>query len=152
MHAMNVSRSVTTILLADDDPNDCLFAQEAFQAGRQFNELRFVHDGDALLDYLFQRGPYAAAVTAPRPGLILLDLNMPCMDGTEALAQIKASSELRRIPVVVWTTSRSETDIRRCYDLGANSFIIKPLTFSGLVDVLDDLVHYWFELVHLPAA
>jgi CheY-like chemotaxis protein len=141
-----------TILLADDDLDDCQLTEDALRESRLSNELRVVHDGEALLDYLFQRGPYAAAGTAPRPGLILLDLNMPCMDGTEALAQIKASSELRRIPVVVWTTSRSETDIRRCYDLGANSFIIKPLTFSGLVDVLDDLVHYWFELVHLPAA
>jgi CheY-like chemotaxis protein len=140
-----------TILLADDDLDDCQLTEDALRESRLSNELRVVHDGEALLDYLFQRGPYAAAGTAPCPGLILLDLNMPRMDGREALALIKANPELRHIPVLVLTTSRSEEDIYRSYDLGASSYISKPVTFSGLVEVMRGLGSYWFEIVRLPA-
>jgi CheY-like chemotaxis protein len=147
---MSASRESITILLADDDLDDCLLAQEALQESHLFNDLRLVHDGEALLDYLFQRGPYSAAGTAPRPGVILLDLNMPRMDGREALGQIKADPALRHIPVVVLTTSQSEEDIYRSYDLGASSFITKPVSFSGLVEVMRSLGRYWFEIVQLP--
>jgi CheY-like chemotaxis protein len=147
---MTAPRLPITILLADDDLDDCMLAREALLESHLSNELRLVHDGEALLDYLFQRGEYAAPGAAPRPGVILLDLNMPLMDGREALARIKADPELRRIPVIVLTTSQSEADIYRSYDLGASSYISKPVTFSALVELLRGLGRYWFEIVQLP--
>ena len=147
---MTETRDRITILLADDDEDDQMLAQQAFEECRLTNELHIVADGEELLDYLRGRGDYAAAGTAPRPGLILLDLNMPRMDGREALREIKADPALRSIPVVVLTTSKQEQDILRSYDLGVNSFITKPVTFEGLVDVIKTLGRYWFELVRLP--
>jgi CheY-like chemotaxis protein len=139
-----------TILLADDDLDDCLLARAALAESRVANALYTVHDGEALLDYLQRRGEYAVPGAAPRPGVILLDLNMPKLDGREALARIKSDPDLRRIPIVVLTTSRAEEDIFRSYDLGANSFISKPVTFEGLVAVMRGLGTYWFEIVELP--
>ena len=111
----------------------------------------FVENGEELLQYLRGEGKFAtSAGTQALPGLILLDLNMPRMDGRTALAQIKADPELRRIPVVVLTTSKAEEDILRTYDLGVNSFITKPVTFEALVDVVRTLNHYWIEIVELP--
>ena len=104
------------------------------------------------MDFLHRRGRYAPPTPAPRPGLILLDLNMPRKDGREALQEIKADPELRRIPVVVLTTSKADEDICRTYDVGANSYITKPVTFEGLVDVVRALGRYWVEIVALPAA
>ena len=140
-----------TILMADDDPDDRLLAEEAFEEARLVNTLYFVEDGEELMDYLYQRGTHSSAVTSPRPGLILLDLNMPKKDGREALREIKADPHLRRIPVVILTTSKAEEDILRTYDLGANSFIVKPVTFESLVDVIKDLTRYWFNIVELPS-
>ena len=137
---MNVLRESITILLADDDLDDCLLTKDALTESHLTNDLRIVHDGEA----------YGAPGAAPRPGVILLDLNMPRVDGREALAQIKATPALRLIPVVVLTTSQSEEDVYRSYDLGASSFITKPVTFSALVDVMCDLGHYWFDIVQLP--
>ena len=127
-----------------------MLIREALAAARLVNDLRFVHDGEQLLDYLERRGPYAVPGTAPRPGLILLDLNMPRMDGREALQKIKAHPAHRCIPVVVLTTSKADEDIFRSYDLGVNSFITKPVTFDGLVEVMRTLRRYWFEIVELP--
>ena len=138
------------ILVADDDPEDCLLVRDALEESRLANELHFVGDGEQLLDYLNRRGAYADPVVAPRPGLILLDLNMPKMDGREALAEIKNNANLRQIPVVVLTTSSAEEDIFRSYDLGVNSYITKPLTFESLVRVMQALGRYWFEIVELP--
>ena len=138
------------ILLAEDDPDDRLLLQEALQEGRLANELTCVEDGEELLDYLHQRGKWAGG--APRPGLILLDLNMPKLDGREALRAIKADPSLRQIPVVVLTTSKAEEDVLRSYDLGANSFITKPVTFQSMVDLMRVLGSYWLEIVELPAA
>ena len=143
------ARSIT-ILMADDDPDDRLLAAEALRESRVSNDLRFVENGEELLDYLRRRGRWADPSHSPRPGLVLLDLNMPRMDGREALAEMKADPELRRIPVVVLTTSRAETDVARSYDLGANSFIAKPVTFGGLVDAMRVLGRYWIEIVELP--
>jgi CheY-like chemotaxis protein len=113
--------------------------------------MRFVYDGQELLDYLRREGAYAGpSFDAPRPGLILLDLNMPKKDGREALAEIKANEALRRIPVVVLTTSKDEEDVLRTYDLGVNSFITKPVTFAGLVEVMRTWTRYWLEIVELP--
>jgi CheY-like chemotaxis protein len=140
-----------TILMADDDADDRLMAQEALEEARLSNPMVFVEDGEELLEYLHRRGRHAQPARAPRPGLILLDLNMPKMDGREALMEIKGDPELRRIPIVVLTTSKAEEDIYRSYDLGVNSFITKPVTFEGLVDVMKGLALYWFQLVELPA-
>jgi CheY-like chemotaxis protein len=141
-----------TILLADDDAEDRELARDALQDSRLANEMRFVVDGQDLIDYLRRQGRYAdPAVDAPRPGIILLDLNMPKKDGREALAEIKADESLRRIPVVVLTTSNDEQDVLRSYDLGVSSFITKPVTFAGLVEAMTAWSRYWFELVELPS-
>ena len=139
-----------TILMADDDEDDRLLTWDALAESRLANDLRFVGDGEELLDYLRRRGAYANPASAPRPGVILLDLNMPKVDGREALAALKADPALRRIPVVVLTTSRAEADIYRSYDLGVNSFVSKPVTFEALVEVMRGLGRYWFEIVELP--
>lgn len=147
---MKGHRTTVTILMADDDEDDCMLAHEALIESRLANDLHFVKDGEELMDYLYRRGQYAAPSSAPRPGLILLDLNMPRKDGREALIQIKNDPNLRQIPVVVLTTSKAEEDIYRSYDLGANSFITKPVTFASLVEVIRTIGKYWFEIVELP--
>ena len=136
-----------TILMADDDEEDCALTKDAMSNAHLANEMQFVHDGEELMDYLHRRGSYA---NASRPGVILLDLNMPKKDGREALAEIKADESLKQIPVCVLTTSAAEEDIFRSYDLGANSFITKPVTFGGLVEALQAWSRYWFEIVNLP--
>jgi len=136
--------------MADDDADDRMLTKEALEESRLANELRFVFDGEELMDYLLRRGVYARAGSAPRPGLILLDLNMPKKDGREALREIKGHPQLRQIPVVVLTTSQAEEDIFRTYDLGGNSYITKPVTFEGLVGVMKTLRQYWFDIVELP--
>lgn len=147
---MTVQPNPITILLADDDADDRMLAQDALEESRLANDVRFVEDGEQLLDYLYRRGDYVSPSDSPRPGLILLDLNMPRKDGREALRHIKADESLRRIPVVVLTTSKAEEDVYRSYDLGVNSFITKPVTFEGLVEVMKVLGQYWFEIVELP--
>lgn len=139
-----------TILLADDDPDDRLLVKEAFEENYLLNPLEMVEDGEELMDYLYKRGRYAE--TAVRPSLILLDLNMPRKSGLEALQEIKSDPSLRQIPVIVLTTSKAEEDILRSYDLGVNSFIVKPVTFDSLVDLVKELGKYWFQLVELPAS
>lgn len=140
-----------TILMADDDADDRQMTREAMEVSHLVNDMRFVVDGEDLMDYLHHRGAYAAGgVEAPRPGIILLDLNMPRKDGSEALAEIKSDPHLRQIPVVVLTTSRAEEDVLRTYDLGVNSFITKPVTFAGLCEVVQSFSQYWFEIVDLP--
>ena len=139
-----------TILMADDDADDRQLTREAFEEARLANDLRFVEDGVELLDYLKHRGRYSDPGSAPRPGLILLDLNMPKKDGREALEEIKADPALRCIRVVILTTSKAEEDIFRTYNLSATSYITKPVTFDGLVDVIKALGKYWLEIVELP--
>jgi CheY-like chemotaxis protein len=139
-----------TILMADDDPDDRELTREAFAESLLHNDLRFVQDGVELLDYLKRRGKYADPASSPRPGLILLDLNMPRMDGREALAAIKSDSELKLIRVVIMTTSKAEEDIARTYTMSAASYITKPVTFAGLVEVIKTLGKYWLEIVELP--
>jgi CheY-like chemotaxis protein len=140
-----------TLLMADDDPDDRMLARDALTQARLANELHFVEDGEELMDYLYHRGKYVNLADSPRPGVILLDLNMPRKDGREALKEIKADPDLRQVPIVVLTTSKSEEDIYRTYDLGASSYITKPVTFEGLVEVMKGLKKYWFEIVDLPA-
>jgi CheY-like chemotaxis protein len=151
MQSLEPDHRPFTILLADDDEEDRELARDALQDSRLANEMKFVHDGQDLLDYLRREGRWAdPSVEAPRPGIILLDLNMPKKDGREALAEIKADECLRRIPVVVLTTSKDEADVLSTYDLGVSSFITKPVTFAGLVEVMRTWTRYWFEIVELP--
>ena len=138
------------ILMAEDDADDRLLVKEALEESRVLNELRFVEDGEELLEYLRRQGRYAAEGESPRPGLVLLDLNMPRKDGREALREIKADPELRRIPVVVMTTSKAEEDIFRSYDSGASSYITKPVTHGKLIEVMQMVARYWSEVVELP--
>jgi CheY-like chemotaxis protein len=144
MHAKPIA-----ILIAEDDPDDRYLAKEALNESRLANELYFVEDGEELMEFLRHEGRYQEK-PPPRPGIILLDLNMPRKDGREALHEIKADANLRRIPVVVLTTSKAEEDILRSYDLGVSSFIVKPVTFEGLVNLMRTLGQYWFEIVELP--
>src|SRR5437764_14134969 len=134
------------ILLADDDEEDRMLAADALEESRVVNDLRFVEDGDELLDYLYRRGRYSDADAAPTPGLILLDLNMPRKDGREALREIKADPRLKSIRVVVLTTSKAEEDIFRIYELSAASYITKPVTFLALIEVVRTLGQYWLEI------
>jgi CheY-like chemotaxis protein len=140
------------VLYADDDPEDRLLVKDAWQESRVANELHFVEDGEDLMDYLNRQGKYEHMANLPLPGMILLDLNMPKMDGREALAKIKADPRLRMIPTVVLTTSKAEEDILRAYGLGVNSFIVKPVTFKSLVDLTLAFSRYWFEIVELPSS
>jgi len=139
-----------TILIADDDDDDRILARDALAESRLANDLRFVCDGEELIEYLRREGKYSDPKLSPRPGLILLDLNMPRKDGREALREIKVDPDLRSIPVIVLTTSKAEEDIYKTYDLGVNSFISKPVTFEGLVTIMHGLRRYWFEIVELP--
>ncbi|MCB0281140.1 MAG: response regulator [Calditrichae bacterium] len=138
------------ILLADDDEDDRFLIQEAFSENKLENQLNFVTDGEELMDYLYQRDKFSDKQASPRPDLILLDLNMPRKDGREALKEIKNDDDLKRIPVVILTTSEAEEDILKTYNMGVNSFITKPVTFDGMVDIIKTLDKYWFQIVKLP--
>lgn len=147
---MTNTRKPVTILIADDDDEDVLLARDALAEARLANDLRVVGNGQELLDYLRREGRFADPAASPRPGLVLLDLNMPKMDGRTALREIKGDANLRPIPVVILTTSQADEDIVTSYDLGVNSYIRKPVSFAGLVEVMQSLKRYWFEIVELP--
>ncbi len=147
---MAKSSKPITILMADDDADDRLMTKEAFEESRLANDLRFVEDGVELMDYLQRRGKYSDPATSPRPGLILLDLNMPKKDGREALKEIKADPNLKCLRIVILTTSKAEEDIYRTYNLGAASYITKPVTFAGMAEVIKTVGKYWLEIVELP--
>lgn len=144
------NKSGIVILMADDDDDDFLLAEKALKQSKLLNTLYRVKDGEELIEYLHHRGEFADKTKYTRPGVILLDLNMPRKDGREALREIKSDPELNDIPVVVFTTSKAEEDIYRSYKLGVNSFITKPVTFENLVHVMQTLGKYWFEIVELP--
>lgn len=146
---MTHAKDPIVILMADDDDDDFLLTEKALRQSKLLNTLIRVKDGEELLDYLHDRGDYAGTTNA-RPGVILLDLNMPRKDGREALKEIKSNPDLNDIPVVVFTTSKAEEDIYRSYQLGVNSFITKPVTFENLIHVMQTLGKYWFEIVELP--
>jgi CheY-like chemotaxis protein len=138
------------ILMAEDDPDDRLLSEEALKEAHLANELHFVYDGEDLMDYLRHQGKYTNLDNNPRPGIILLDLNMPKKDGREALKEIKEDPDLRLIPVVVLTTSKAEEDILKSYDLGVSGYVTKPVTLQELIEVMKGLGRYWFEIVELP--
>jgi CheY-like chemotaxis protein len=141
------SRKPVTILSAEDDADYRLLTQRALKASRPANDLRFVEDGEELMDYLRRRGRFAEPGSAPRPGVILLDLNLPKKDGREALEEIKRDPALRTIPVIILTTSNAEEDVIRTYNLGASSYIRKPVNMTTLVDIMSTIGHYWFDIV-----
>ena len=147
---MNPQPKSPVILMADDDADDRLLAKDALTECGLAHDLHCVENGEELMNFLHRRGAYSQPGRAPRPNLILLDLNMPRKDGREALREIKADPELRNIPVVVLTTSKADTDIGKIYQLGANSFIAKPVSFEALIKVMQTLRNYWFEIVELP--
>jgi CheY-like chemotaxis protein len=147
---MAADRVPLTILMADDDEDDRLMTREALEEAHLSNDIYFVENGEELLDYLHHRGKYSNPADSPNPGLILLDLNMPKKDGREVLKEIKTDLSLRHIPIVILTTSKAEDDIVKTYRLGVNSFITKPVSFEGLVDVMRTLAKYWFQIVKLP--
>jgi CheY-like chemotaxis protein len=144
------NKESATILIAEDDPDDRLIIQEAFSEIQVKNPLFFVENGEELLDYLKRRNRFTGISEERLPGLIVTDLNMPRKDGREALAEIKSDEELRKIPVVVLTTSTMEDDISLSYQSGVNSFITKPKTFKAFVDIIHTLTKYWLETVELP--
>ncbi|MEM5947846.1 response regulator [Spirochaetia bacterium 38H-sp] len=145
-----MKEELVRIVYADDDEEDILLMQKALEKARVANPIDIVRDGEELLEYLRCEGRYEHLKGKKKPGLILLDLNMPRLDGREALEIIKKDANLKRIPVVVLTTSKAEEDILRTYDLGVNSFIKKPISFSSLVEIVINLSNYWFEIVELP--
>ena len=139
------------ILIADDDEDDRMLIADAFEEARLTNPVDFVNDGEQLMNYLHRTGEYAGLTEEHLPGIILLDLNMPKKDGRTALKEIRADEKLRNIPIVILTTSKSEEDILKTYDLGVNSFITKPVTFDRLVEVVQVIGKYWIEIVAIPA-
>ncbi|MGB2769417.1 MAG: response regulator [Candidatus Zixiibacteriota bacterium] len=138
------------ILLAEDDPGDQELTRRALEQSLIRNELYIVEDGEEALNYLLRRGKYQDPASSPKPDLMLLDLNMPKMDGKQLLEQMRADPNLRRIPVVALTTSKQENDIIRTYDLGANSYIVKPVDMDQFVNAIKVLKDYWFQIVVLP--
>ena len=144
-----ISGDPIVILLADDDEDDRMMTRKAFEKHRLANDFYTVNDGEELMKFVLRQGKYAGA---PRPGLILLDLNMPRKDGREALKEIKSNENLRSIPTVVLTTSSEEEDILKSYNLGANSYVTKPVGFESLVKIVGSLGQYWFQVVKLPSS
>jgi CheY-like chemotaxis protein len=140
----------TIILMADDDADDCLLAKEAWEEIESGHELRFVHDGQEVLDYVLHQGPYTPHQSAPRPGIILLDLNMPKKNGHEVLGVIKSNNALRTIPIIVFTTTKHIDEVIRAYKEGANAFMTKPTSFEGYRNTLKAIDHFWLHLVQLP--
>jgi two-component system response regulator len=141
-----------TLLCAEDDADDRVLVQDALEQSGLASDLHFVADGEELMDYLLREGRYSDPDTSPRPHLVLLDLNMPRMDGREALARIRSEPTLRTLPVVVLTTSSAAEDVERVYELGANSYTVKPASFDGLVHLVTELGRYWLGVVELPPA
>lgn len=147
---MGNSKKKLVILVADDDEDDQLFTREAFEESKMSVDIRFVNDGLELLDYLKQKNKYVNPDDCPSPSLILLDLNMPKMDGREALKEIKSDAVLKTIPVVALTTSKAEQDVLKTYELGINSFITKPVAIGEFIEIARTLGHYWLDIVQLP--
>lgn len=145
-----MNKETIVLLIAEDDEDDYLLIKEALEDVRLRNAVHWVKDGAELMDYLLRQGEYADPEKSPRPGIILLDLNMPRMDGREALREIKSNSDLRNIPVIVLTVSRAEEDILRSYDLGVNSYIRKPVKFDEFIEAIKIFEKYWLEIVSLP--
>ena len=144
---MMTKADLIEVLLVEDDEGDVVMTREALAEGKVVNRLHVVGDGVEAIEFLRREGTYA---DAPRPDLILLDLNLPRRDGREVLAEVKGDPELRRIPVVVLTTSQAEEDILRSYDLHANAYVTKPVDFDRFVEVVRQVDEFFFTVVRLP--
>ena len=138
------------ILIVEDSPEDYEATERGLRGSGLANPIFHCEDGDEALDFLFRRGKYSDPEKSPRPGIILLDLNLPGTDGREVLSEIKKDDDLKKIPVVVLTTSSDERDVVQCYENGASSYIVKPVSFSGFMEAIQRLRDYWFEIVVLP--
>ena len=147
---MSNALETTTILVVEDSPEDYETTERAFRKAGMKNPIKHCEDGDDALDYLYQRGKYQNPEDAPRPAIILLDLNLPGTDGREVLEQVKGDKNLQKIPVVVLTTSNDEQDIEACYGYGANSYICKPVNMDRFIQSITMLSEYWFEITILP--
>jgi len=147
---MTIDTKPRTILIAEDDPDDRQWIKEALAKCQFEQQIRFVVDGEELMDILLHRGKYTDTGNLAYPGLILLDLNMPKKDGRESLKEIKSDPRIRHIPIIILTTSRAEEDTFRTYNLGANTVIHKPVTFDKLVQIMQTLTDYWFRTAELP--
>lgn len=147
---MHKARGLITVVMAEDDPDDRLLVSEAFKDARIPARVEFVPDGEALLMLLRGEGPYGGG-DHPPPGLLLLDLNMPRMGGLETLIEIRAQESLRHLPVIILTTSTSRKDILAAYRAGCNAYLCKPSTFAGLVESVQQTLHYWLNIVEIPA-
>ena len=139
-----------TVLLVEDNPRDVRLTQRAFQQAGLPHDLRVVRDGDEALAYLHHEGAYKEAETAPRPDVILLDLNLPRMGGHELLREVKQDNRFRQVPIIVLTTSERPDDVRLAYDAGANAYLLKPVEFSRFTEVIGQLGKFWLEIVELP--
>lgn len=144
------SKSSHPILLVEDSPEDFEVSVRAFKKTGVFNPIYRCSSGDEALDFLQHRGRYASPASAPRPGLILLDLNLPGTDGREVLLEVKRDPSLKSIPIVVLTTSGDERDIRRSYEAGANSYVQKPVSLHDFLQVINSIKEYWLGVVTLP--
>jgi two-component system, response regulator len=138
------------ILIVEDNDIDFRQTQRAFKDLHIANPVFRCVDGEDALDYLYQRGSYAASPTAPRPSMILLDLNLPGTDGRTVLSDIKANPDLRQIPVIVFTTSEAPSDVDACYKAGANTYVKKPVDFPNFIEAMRRLDQYWFQIAVLP--
>lgn len=147
---MKANLELIPILLAEDDPDDVAITQRALKKANILNPLYVVRDGEEVMEYLEHRGRYGSPEKAPRPGLILLDLNMPRMNGREVLKEVKGNPALRRIPIVILTTSKQEEDIIRSYDDGANTYITKPVEFHQFMEIVQALGRYWLCIAEIP--
>ena len=141
--------SEISILIAEDDADDRFLMQTALKETRSEEKFKFVENGIELLSYLTALEPRDGEVNYPK--FILLDLNMPKMDGREALKKLKSHTALRKIPVIIFSTTKNETEVKRCYDLGANTYVVKPVSFDALVDTIQDICTYWFQTATLPS-
>ena len=144
---MSAPDKTVEILLAEDNPGDVMLTKKALEQGKLANNLNVVTDGVEALEYLRQEGEYA---DRPRPDLVLLDLNMPRKDGQDVLKELQADDDLCRIPVVVLTSSESEEDIARSYELNANAYLTKPVDFDGFIEIVNRMENFWFKVVKLP--
>jgi len=147
---MNEPLTQIRIHMCDDDPDDQLLVSDALEEARLGNPIDFTTNGKELLQYLNREDQYSHLADQPLPGLILLDLNMPVMDGREVLSKLKQHERFRSIPIIILTTSKAEADIARTYDMGVNSFIMKPVSFDSLVEMIRSVTNYWFHIVSLP--
>lgn len=147
---ISISQRLGPILIVEDDPEDRMLAEDAMNDSKPTFPVRFLEDGEQLLAYLQHKGKYQEEDSNPLPGVIVMDLNMPRLDGREALAQIKAHPVFKTIPVIILTTSNNSKDIENCYSLGANSFITKPRNYRELVKIMEMIKNYWYDLNELP--